>query len=562
MLALTTSPAVAGGSGSSSSSSPLLGHGSGTVTPAQNLTVPQSLAVNLTGIYGTSPGDEEGGGFAVTLCGNVDANGVPAASFAALAASDQFCSNTPTGGGLQLPSVTGGAISTTITYNTSVNRSSGSPAQCTPRVVGGQPCFIQIVDIGSHGGNTGVTPTSFRLFIPIYANGSAASPTLATTAVTNQSNASAGRSGNVITLGGANWQTDATSSDFTVKLCADAGAVSCDAAFATQSATADGSNALGGSATIPAGATAGNRFLVVSNPNGDSASEPFHVLGTPTVNLSPPAGGPGTPVTVTGTNFDTGRPLNAFGTNTGVPLTAISTGTADSNGNISAGLVVTVNSNLAVIAVLQGSSLASPDLYPGTSTPISGNHSFAFSNTSCIPAGSGPDDSAATANGCSLLQTINETVTGTTLTFSEAGSNVTLSGVTLNGSDQTATGAIQPLTVLDARGSLSGWTVLATMGNLTDGTAGASPANHHAIPAGNLSTSGVACAPHAVTTGVASDVSVGAGGSLDPTTAITLCTAIPGGGGGTFDISSNLSLVVPASVAAGHYTATMTLLVT
>jgi hypothetical protein len=61
---------------------------------------------------------------------------------------------------------------------------------------------------------------------------------------------------------------------------------------------------------------------------------------------------------------------------------------------------------------------------------------------------------------------------------------------------------------------------------------------------------------------VASDVSVGAGGSLDPTTAITLCTAIPGGGGGTFDISSNLSLVVPASVAAGHYTATMTLLVT
>ena len=68
--------------------------------------------------------------------------------------------------------------------------------------------------------------------------------------------------------------------------------------------------------------------------------------------------------------------------------------------------------------------------------------------------------------------------------------------------------------------------------------------------------------PASAATGVASDVAVGAGGALDPTVAITLCTAAPGGGGGTFNVNVGLSLNVPASIAAGHYVAQMTLLIT
>ena len=150
---------------------------------------------------------------------------------------------------------------------------------------------------------------------------------------------------------------------------------------------------------------------------------------------------------------------------------------------------------------------------------------------------------------------------GSTLTFSEPSTTVTLTPVTLNGHDQDSTGSIQTLTVLDARGSLSGWVVNATMTNLTDGTAGATPANHHAIPAGNMHTTTVTCAPQAAS-GVATDVAAGAGGTLDPTSSITLCTAATGGGGGTFDINVGLTLNVPASIAAGHYVSQMTLLIT
>jgi len=96
------------------------------------------------------------------------------------------------------------------------------------------------------------------------------------------------------------------------------------------------------------------------------------------------------------------------------------------------------------------------------------------------------------------------------------------------------------------------------MDDLTDGTT----ANHHVIPAGNMHTTTITCAPQSASTGDLADVAVGSGGTLNPTTAITLCTAATGGGGGTFDVNAGLSLNVPASVAAGHYVAKMTLLIT
>ena len=279
------------------------------------------------------------------------------------------------------------------------------------------PCTIAVADAATQGATVQGT-------LPLYMAGSAPAPTLQTTAVTNQSNAAAGRAGNVITLGGANWQN--TASGFTVVLCATAGGTGCDVPFSTQSASA-ASNNLGGTATIPAGSTAGNRFLIVSNSNGDSAAQAFKVLGTPTVSLSPNAGGPGTPVTVSGTNWDTGASLAAFQSDGVGQLGVPSIGTADGNGNISAGLVVTVTDPATiVIGVIE------------TGDPtINGGAPFTLSNTSCVPSGlgivagqpttGGPDANAATNDGCSLLQNINLTVNGSTISFSEAGSSVNLS---------------------------------------------------------------------------------------------------------------------------------------
>ncbi len=42
---------------------------------------------------------------------------------------------------------------------------------------------------------------------------------------------------------------------------------------------------------------------------------------------------------------------------------------------------------------------------------------------------------------------------------------------------------------------------------------------------------------------------------------MTLCTAAPSGGGGTFDVLGPFTLVVPASILAGTYTATLTVVV-
>jgi len=60
--------------------------------------------------------------------------------------------------------------------------------------------------------------------------------------------------------------------------------------------------------------------------------------------------------------------------------------------------------------------------------------------------------------------------------------------------------------------------------------------------------------------GLGTDVASGDGATLDPTIGRTLCTAAPGGGGGTFTSNAALDLFVRANVAAGDYRATITFL--
>lgn len=157
--------------------------------------------------------------------------------------------------------------------------------------------------------------------------------------------------------------------------------------------------------------------------------------------------------------------------------------------------------------------------------------------------------SGAPADRCGE-QKINLTVDGGPLTMSQEPGEVDLTPVTLNGSDQTATGSLKKVQVIDARGGTTGWSLT---GTLTDfGSAAGTK-----IPAGNLTWT-----PACTAASGSGTVTPGSAGPLDTTTAATLCSAPDGAGqivGGTFGAGAGVSLKVPAATGAGRYTAVLTL---
>ncbi len=177
----------------------------------------------------------------------------------------------------------------------------------------------------------------------------------------------------------------------------------------------------------------------------------------------------------------------------------------------------------------------------------------------------------ATASPCSLTQVIDVTVTGTTMKMDQAGQFVTLAGVTLNGEYQLTNGAIQPITVTNARGTASGWSVTGQVSdfkvNSGDPSCSGGDANEYrlCIPANNLAWGPSAGIIHTVIPGDVAAVTAGATGDLahpwtSPlNTSSTLCSSAVNVSGGTFRCNANLSLGVPASAGAGHYTANLTL---
>jgi hypothetical protein len=191
--------------------------------------------------------------------------------------------------------------------------------------------------------------------------------------------------------------------------------------------------------------------------------------------------------------------------------------------------------------------------------------------TTCGPIGGG-------APGCETDQIINQNVLGTALGLSQtetatgtgAPPNVFLSDITLNGFQQTATGSLNTDVVQDIRGTLVGWTVTAVF---QDDLLNATPhGNHNTIPVSGFNWTpavslNVASPPSGfladVVAGAATsagfDKSVASGGTG---TARTLCSAAPGGGGGTFNCAAALTLKVPAGVAAGAYSAVLQITIT
>jgi hypothetical protein len=240
-----------------------------------------------------------------------------------------------------------------------------------------------------------------------------------------------------------------------------------------------------------------------------------------------------------------------------------STGTAtiDPSGFIHVSIPITAADNPGANTVYL---VADP---PGSPTNITVPYTISSLALTCTTAGS--------PSSCDTSQIIAQDVTGTpvglTQTEQATGGNtpptVQMSTIALNGDQQTSTGVLNTDVVKDIRGSLVGWTVTAVF---QDDLQGPLVGNHHVIPVSGFNwvpsvglhtpTSGYAgdvAAGPATTTGF--DKSVAHGGTG---TSRTLCTAAAGGGGGTFDCKANLTLVVPAGVAAGSYSAVLVITVT
>jgi hypothetical protein len=151
--------------------------------------------------------------------------------------------------------------------------------------------------------------------------------------------------------------------------------------------------------------------------------------------------------------------------------------------------------------------------------------------------------------------------------------------VTLNGLEQTTTGAGSTLYVSDNRGDpTAGWDLSAFMvatpigaGSNTNASCSGIVAfcnadvGSHALDAsgngqiakGNLSIGSITCTPHGGNLNPAG--TTGAGGTFATTEAI--CSALATQSGGTFDVTKSYTLKIPSSVYAGKYWGTVEFLV-
>lgn len=230
--------------------------------------------------------------------------------------------------------------------------------------------------------------------------------------------------------------------------------------------------------------------------------------------------------------------------------------------------------------------------YTNTDTMV-GTDTFTY--TVSDVGGNGPSNAATVsvqvlanlctaAPDCSLNQVLTVPILGDVMTMEQTGQFVTLGGVvqsnvcvpgpvTLNGQPQAACGALNDVTVINARGTDAGWSLTGQVSDFTNAPgAGPCPAtnpgswNNHCIPGDNLGWFPTAAVSHVVIPGDVASVDAGAGivppatpGSGLGSAPQALCTSDPQHSGGTFTCGAGLVLAVPASASAGNYTGVLTL---
>ena len=142
--------------------------------------------------------------------------------------------------------------------------------------------------------------------------------------------------------------------------------------------------------------------------------------------------------------------------------------------------------------------------------------------------------------------------------LSETANNVALSGVTLDGTDQTSTSAFgdNSWSITDARGSGAGWNVTIASTDFDDG---------------GSNTIDISAADSLFKIQLTADHITVTAGSAAPTSSVTSLTSIAdstlkilsaaddGTGMGSYAYQPNFELGVPAETYIGSYTATLTL---
>jgi len=336
--------------------------------------------------------------------------------------------------------------------------------------------------------------------------------------------------------------------------------------------------------TIPAGTAAGTYPLCVNEPNvaaalsgysgypaGTAVSDcvNYTVLRTPTLSASPTSGAIGQTIAVTGSNWDPNLGTTAAlsftdGTDTG-------TATVSATGALS-GTITVGSSETATIPTGQ---LSTPDNIVATLGTETESATFTVVGLKYTCSTSGSPSS------CNINQAISVTVSGVTdgliLNEGTSGTTVTMAPITLNGYQQTSTGSLNPVTLIDERGTLVGWSTVAQFqaDNFTGPVAG-SAADHEipatnfflgdgtTAPAPNVACSSASQAPLGQPSCLISEVTQPKANVAVPGpsgTAVSLGNAKAGGGGGSFLITSGVQLYVPSYIAAGTYSDTLNITV-
>ncbi|MER7168892.1 HtaA domain-containing protein [Micromonospora sp. NPDC000207] len=222
--------------------------------------------------------------------------------------------------------------------------------------------------------------------------------------------------------------------------------------------------------------------------------------------------------------------LNADGTfRTTLPIAAVYT---DGNGD-------TVDCTRVQCYVVTFAAHGSPDRSQDTFTPV----------TFATPGGGDPG--TGNPGGGDTDQQITATVKGGPLTLGVAGSTVALPAVS-NG--EVASGALNEATVSDLRGTNAGWSLVGQVSDFSSTGGGTIAADNLGwVPSAAAVQDPLAGTSGVVTPGAPANPGAGLGGAR------ALCTSATGASNGTFTCGAQLNLGVPASAAAGDYSATLTL---
>jgi hypothetical protein len=407
------------------------------------------------------------------------------------------------------------------------------------------------------GGNVTVTlPTTYNLSIvltglgtesgPCTASSSAGvvvsvqnQPTVTVSSISGQLGTGSARPGATINFTGTNF---AAGSTVGVSLVPSGGGAAVPLATSPATLTATG-GAISGSATVPSSVAAGAYALTFNDDAGDLPTAlPLTILDTASCTVNPAGGGSGTVATVSCSNFDPGATVTVQGVAADGSATsdAAVSATAGSSGSLTASYTVNAGATAGIKVT---------ETTPGSVSAVA---PFSASANGCIA-----DQGGATGGSCSISQGATTTVNAGPLAMQQAGAQINLSDVTLNGTPQTVTGSLNQITVADFRGSTAGWSLYATATSFTGSAGGSIPASSLTVtpgcgpdPAG-LAASGASSFPSTVT--------AGAEATMGP--AVSLCTTPSGSTqvtGGVFDVTGDLSLALPAYLLAGTYTNTIT----